>query len=92
MSICRCHTCWVSLLSFLSLEKRSGLLLLEELAGDHPELFNEGLELLLLLKPKLPLFKPELVFLLSAWLLGFAYLLDLLTLLELAVFSRLISE
>ena len=59
-------------------------MLLEELAGGHPELLEDDLELLLLLETELPLFKPELFFLLSDWLLGFMYLLDLSALLELA--------
>ena len=66
-------------------------LLLEELTGDHPE-FLENPELLLLLEPELPLFEPELCFLLSIWLLGFIDLMNWSALLELAVFSWLISE
>ena len=62
------------------------MLLLEELVSGHLELFNEELELLLLL------LEPELFFLLSDWLLGFADLSDLSDLLELAAFSQLISE
>ena len=69
-----------------------GLLLLEELARGHPELFDEELELLLLLELELPLFKPELFFLLSNWLLNFADLSNLSALLELAVFLWLILE
>ena len=68
-----------------SLEERLDLLLLEEMVGGHLELFEDELELLLLLEPKL-------FFLLSDWLLGFVDLLDLLALLELAVFSRLDME
>ena len=68
------------------------MLLLEELAGGRPELFEDDLELLLLLEPELPLFKPELFFLLSDWLLSFADLSDLSALLELVVFLQLISE
>ena len=89
LSIHHYHSCWVSLPFFLSLEERSGFLLLEELAGgclEDPEL------LLLLLELELPLFEPELFFLLSNWLLGFTDLLDLLDLLELVAFSWLISE
>ena len=87
-SIHCCHSCWVSLLSFPSLEKRSGLLLLEELAGGCPELFEDEPELLLLLlEPELPLLELELFFLLSNWLLGFVDLLYLSALLELAAFS-----
>ena len=82
----------ISLPSFPSLEERSGLLLLEELVGGHPELFDEELELLLLLELELPLFELELFFLLSNWLLGLADLSNLSALLELAAFSRLISE
>ena len=62
---------------------------LEELAGGHPELFEEDPELLLF-EPVL--FEPELFFQLSDWLLGFADLSDFLALLELAAFSQLISE
>ena len=62
------------------------MLLLEELAGGRPELFEDDLELLFLL------LELELFFLLSDWLLGFADLLDLLALLELVAFSQLISE
>ena len=80
------------MLSFPSLEERLGLLLLEELVGGHPELFEDEPELLLLLQPELPLFVPELFFLLSDWLLRFADLLDLLALLELVAFSQLILE
>ena len=57
------------------------MLLLEELAGGHLELFDEEPELLLLL------LEPELFFLLSDWLLGLVDLLDLLALLELVAFS-----
>ena len=57
---------------------------LEELAGGHPELFEED--------PGLLLFELELFFPLSDWLLGFADLSDFLALLELAAFSWLISE
>ena len=78
------------MLSFPSLEERLGLLLLEELAGGCPELLEDDPELLL--EPELPLFEPELFFLLSDWLLGFVDLSDLLALLELAAFSWLISE
>ena len=93
LSICHCHSCWVSLPSFPSLEERSGLLLLEELAGGRLELFEDEPELLLLLlELELPLLELELFFLLSNWLLGFADLLDLSALLELVAFSRLISE
>ena len=63
----------------LSLEERLGLLLLEEpeeLVGGHPEL----------------LFKLELFFQLSNWLLGFTDLSDLSALLELGAFSWLIFE
>ena len=68
------------------------MLLLEELASGHSELLLEDLELLLL-ELELPLFEqPELFFLLSNWLLGFMDLLDLSTLLELAVFLQLILE
>ena len=59
------------------------MLLLEELAGGHLELFEDEPELLLLLEPELPLLEPELFFLLSNWLLGFADLSDLSALLEL---------
>ena len=68
------------------------MLLLEELARGHPELFDEELELLLLLELELPLFKPELFFLLSNWLLNFADLSNLSALLELAVFLWQILE
>ena len=72
------------------------MLLLEELAGGCPELFEDKLVLLLLLLLLLelesPLFKLELFFLLSNWLLGFTDLSDLLALLELAAFLQLISE
>ena len=68
------------------------MLLLEELAGGHPELFEDDPELLLLLELELPLLEPELFFLLSDWLLGFVHMLDLSALLELAAFSWLISE
>ena len=68
-----------------SLEERLDLLLLEEMVGGHLELFEDELELLLLLEPKL-------FFLLSDWLLGFVDLSDLSALLELAAFSRLILE
>ena len=63
---------------------------LEEQAGGRPVLFEEDPGLLLF-EPEL-LFKPELVFRLSDWLLGFTDLSDLTSLLELAAFSRLISE
>ena len=63
---------------------------LEELAGGRPVLF-EGDPGLLLFELEL-LFEPELFFRLSDWLLGFADLSDLSALLELAAFSRLISE
>ena len=62
--------------------------LLEKLVGSHLELFNEELELLLLLEPELPLFEPELFFLLFDWLLGLVDLSDLLALLELVAFSQ----
>ena len=84
LSIHCCHSCWVSLPSFPSLEERLGLLLLEALVGGHPELFENEPELLLLL------LEPELFFLLSDWLLGFVDLLSLSALLELAAFSQLI--
>ena len=93
LSIRRCPSCWVSLPSLLSLEERSGLLLLEELeelVGGHLELFEEDLELLLF-APEL-LFKPELFFQFSDWLLGFADLSDFLALLELMALSWLILE
>ena len=70
-------------------------MLLEELEGGRPELLEDDLELLLLLLlllPELPLFEPELFFLLSYRLLGFMDLLDLSALLELVAFSQLISE
>ena len=66
------------------------MLLLKELAGGRLELFEDEPKLLLLLDPELPLFKPELFFLLSDWLLEFADLLDLSALLELVAFSQLI--
>ena len=69
------------------------MLLLEELeepAGGHPELFEEDLELLLF-EPEL-LFKLELCFRLSDWLLGFTDLSDFSVLLELVAFSQLILE
>ena len=66
------------------------MLLLEELAGGRPELFEDEPELLLLLELELPLLEPELFFLLSDWLLGLADLSDLSALLELAAFSWLI--
>ena len=68
-----------------------GSLLLEELMGGRLELFEDELELLLL-ELELPLFELELFFLLSNWLLGLVDLSDLSALLELAAFSRLISE
>ena len=68
------------------------MLLLEELMGGHLELFEDELELLLLLEPELPLLELELFFLLSNWLLGLAYFLDLSALLDLAALSQLISE
>ena len=67
------------------------MLLLEELVGDCPESL-EDLELLLLLEPELPLLESELFFLLSVWLLGFADLSYPSALLELEVFSWVISE
>ena len=89
---CGC-SCWVSLPYFPSLEERSGLLLFEELVGGCPELFKDEPELLLLLlEPELPLFEPELFFLLSVWLLGFTDLSDSLALLELVAFLQLILE
>ena len=63
---------------------------LEELVGGCLVLF-EGNPGLLLFELEL-LFEPELFFRLSDWLLGFANLSDLSALLELAAFSRLISE
>ena len=93
LSVCHCCSCCVSLLFFPSLEERSGLLLLEELVEGFPELFDEKLELLLLLlEPELPLLEVELFFLLSDWLLGLVDLLGLSALLELVVFSQLILE
>ena len=64
---------------------------MEELVGGHPELFKEDLKLLLL-ELELPLFKPELFFLLSDWLLDFTDLSDLLALLELVAFLQLILK
>ena len=59
--------------------------------GGLSELFKEDTELLLL-ELELPLFKLELFFLLSNWLLAFVDLSDLLALLEQVVFSWLILE
>ena len=63
---------------------------LGELAGGRLVLFEEDPGLLLFELELL--FEPELFFRLSDWLLGFADLSDLSALLELAAFSRLISE
>ena len=52
----------------------------ELLTGGHPELLEDPV--LLLVELELPLFKPELFFLLSNWLLGFMDLSYLLALLE----------
>ena len=67
LSIHHCCSCWVSLLSFPSLEEKLGLLLLEELEElvvGRPELFEEDPELLLF-EPELLLFELELFFWLS---------------------------
>ena len=77
---------------FSEFGREVGFIAVERVGGGRLELWEDDPELLLLLLPELPLFELELFFLLSDWLLGFADLLDLSALLELAAFSRLILE